>query len=277
MINGHTELIAHIGYPTHTFKSPMIYNPYFEKQGINAIVVPMGCQPEDYPGFLRSVFTLTNIRGALITMPHKVVTVGLLDEVTPTVRVAGACNAVKRLPDGRLVGDQFDGAGFVRGVLRKGLKLAGARVLVVGSGGVGCAIAASLAGTGIAHISLFDVHAASAEALGQRIRDNYPAIDVRTGHNDPAGFDLVVNATPMGMNEGDPLPIDVSRLAPGTFVGEVVMRTEMTAFLTAAAARGCPVQVGSDMLFEMIPAYLEYFGFATTTAEELRSVARLSY
>lgn len=277
MINGHTELIAHIGYPTHTFKSPMIYNPYFEKQGINAIVVPMGCKPEDYPGFLHSVFALTNIRGALITMPHKVVTVGLLDEVTPTVRVAGACNAVKRLADGRLVGDQFDGAGFVRGVLRKGLKLAGARVLVVGSGGVGCAIAASLAGAGIAHISLFDVHAASAEALGQRIRDNHPTIDVRTSHNDPAGFDLVVNATPMGMNEGDPLPIDVNRLEPGTFVGEVVMRTEMTAFLTAAAARGCPVQVGSDMLFEMIPAYLEYFGFATTTAEELRSVARLSY
>ena len=277
MINGNTELIAHIGYPTHTFKSPMIYNPFFEKQGINAIVVPMGCKPEDYPAFLKSVFTLTNIRGALITMPHKVVTVGLLDEVTPTVRVAGACNAVKRLSDGRLVGDQFDGAGFVRGVQRKGLNLTGARVLVVGSGGVGCAIAASLAGAGIAHISLFDVNTASAEALGQRISDNYPAIDVKTGSKDPAGFDLVVNATPMGMNEGDPLPVDVSRLAPGTFVGEVVMRTEMTAFLTAAAAKGCKVQVGSDMLFEMIPAYLEYFGFVSTTAEELRAVARLSY
>lgn len=277
MINGHTELIAHIGYPTHTFKSPMIYNPYFAQQGINAIVVPMGCKPEDYPGFLRSVFSLTNIRGALITMPHKVVTVGLLDEVTPTVRVAGACNAVKRLPDGRLAGDQFDGAGFVRGVQRKGLALAGARVLVVGSGGVGCAIAASLAGAGIAHISLYDVHAASAEALGQRIRDHHPAIDVRTGHNDPAGFDLVVNATPMGMHEGDPLPVDVTRLDAHTFVGEVVMRTEMTAFLTAAAARGCPVQVGSDMLFEMIPAYLEYFGFPTTSAETLRAVACLHY
>jgi shikimate dehydrogenase len=277
MINGHTELIAHIGYPTHTFKSPMIYNPFFEKEGVNAVVVPMGCKPEDYPAFLKSVFTLTNIRGALITMPHKVVTVGLLEEVTPTVRVAGACNAVKRLPDGRLVGDQFDGAGFVRGVRRKGLQVAGARVLVVGSGGVGCAIAASLAGAGIAHISLFDVHTASAESLGQRIRDNYPAIDVKTGSNDPAGFDLVVNATPLGMNEGDPLPLDVNRLDPGTFVGEVVMRTEMTAFLAAAAAKGCQVQVGSDMLFEMIPAYLEYFGFTTTTAAELRAVARLSY
>ncbi|QHE86941.1 shikimate dehydrogenase family protein [Hydrogenophaga sp. BPS33] len=277
MINGTTELIAHIGYPTHTFKSPMIYNPYFEHVGVNAVVVPMGCQPRDYPAFLQSVFTLSNIRGALITMPHKVVTVGLLDDVTPTVRVAGACNAVKRTSEGRLVGDMFDGAGFVRGVQRKGLNLQGARVLVVGSGGVGCAIAASLAGAGIASIALYDVNSASAEALGQRIRASYPEIEVGTGSNDPAGLDLVVNATPMGMNEGDPLPLDVSRLDPRTFVGEVVMRTEMTAFLLAAQARGCRVQVGSDMLFEQIPAYLEYFGLPTTTAEVLRSVARLSY
>lgn len=277
VINGNTRLIAHIGYPTHTFKSPMIYNPYFASAGIEAVVVPMGCQTPDYPVFLKSVFSLTNICGALITMPHKVVTVGLLDEVTATVRVAGACNAVKKLPDGRLVGDMFDGAGFVRGVQRKGFDLAGKRVLVVGSGGVGCAIAASLAGAGIAAISLFDVNTASAEALGQRLKQNYPQIEVRTGSNDPADHDLVVNATPMGMNEGDALPMDVSRISPNAFVGEVVMKTEMTAFLQAAKNRGCRVQVGSDMLFEQIPAYLEYFGLPTTTAEVLRDVAQLSY
>ena len=277
MINGHTELIAHIGYPTHTFKSPMIYNPYFEEAGINAVVVPMGCQSSHYPAFLKSVFTLENIRGALITMPHKVSTVGLLDEVTATVRVAGACNAVKRLPDGRLMGDMFDGAGFVRGVQRKGFDVIGKRVLVVGTGGVGCAIAASLAGAGIAAISLFDVNAAGCEALAQRLKDNYPRIDVRTGSSDPAGHDLVVNATPMGMNEGDPLPMDVSRLSPDTFVGEVVMKAETTAFLAAAQARGCRTQVGTDMLYEQIPAYLEYFGLPTTTADVLRRVARLSY
>jgi shikimate dehydrogenase len=277
VINGNTQLIAHIGFPTHTFKSPMIYNPYFASAGINAVVVPMGCQTPDYPVFLKSVFNLTNICGALITMPHKVVTVGLLDEVTATVRVAGACNAVKKLPDGRLVGDMFDGAGFVRGVQRKGFDLTGKRVLVVGSGGVGCAIAASLAGTGIAAISLFDVNTASASGLGQRLKQNYPQIDVRTGSNDPANHDLVVNATPMGMNEGDALPMDVSRISPDAFVGEVVMKTEMTAFLQAAKNRGCRVQVGSDMLFEQIPAYLEYFGLPTTTAEVLRDVAQLSY
>ena len=276
-INGYTELIAHIGYPTHSFKAPMIYNPFFVKHDINAVVVPMGCKPEDFSVFLKSVFQLSNIRGALITMPHKVSTVGLLDEVSAAVKVAGACNAVKRTEDGLLVGDMFDGEGFVRGVQRKGFDLTGKCVLVVGSGGVGCAIAASLAGAKIAAITLFDVNAASAEALGQRLKQNHPHIDVSTGSNDPAGHDLVVNATPMGMNEGDALPMDVSRISPDAFVGEVVMKTEMTAFLQAAKNRGCRVQVGSDMLFEQIPAYLEFFGLPSTTAEELRSLAQLSY
>ena len=277
LINGHTEVIAHIGFPTHAFKAPMIYNPYFEQQGINALVVPMGCKAEDYPVFLRAIFKLSNVRGALITMPHKVSTLSLVDEVFPAAAIAGACNAVRLGPQGQLQGDMFDGEGFVRGVLRKGVKLQGARVLVAGAGGVGSAIAASLAASGVAAISLFDVNAAAAEALAGRLREHYPALQVHTGSNDPAGHALVVNATPMGMNEGDPLPMDVPRIAPGTFVGEVVMRTEMTAFLNAARARGCPVQVGSDMLFEQIPAYLEYFNLPTTTPDVLRAVARLQY
>jgi shikimate dehydrogenase len=276
MINGNTEIIAHIGFPTHTFKSPMIYNPYFKQAGINAVVVPMAVTADDYPDVIRSVFRMKNVRGALITMPHKVTTVGLVDEATPTVYVAGACNALRRGANGQLQGDMFDGAGFVRGVQRKGFQTQGAHVLVVGSGGVGCAIAASLAGAGIASIGLFDTHQASAEGLASRLKKHYPTIQVKTGSNDPTGYDLVVNATPMGMNDGDPLPLDVSRLSPETFVGEVVMKKEMTAFLAAAAARGCKVQIGTDMLFEQIPAYLEFFGFPTTTAEALRAVAELN-
>lgn len=277
LINGHTEFVAHLGWPTHAFKAPMIYNPYFESVGINAVVVPMGCKPEHFASVLRNVFLLQNIRGALITMPHKVSVVELLDEVTPTVKVAGSCNAVKRLPDGRLVGDMFDGEGFVRGLRTKGVSLLAARALVVGSGGVGSAIAASLAAAGVAGLALYDVHAPTAEGLAQRLRTHYPSVTVGTGSKDPAGFDLVVNATPLGMNEGDPLPIDMDRLEARTFVGEVVMKTEKTAFLRAAEARGCRVQVGSDMLFEMIPPYLEFFGFPTTSAQTLRSVARLEY
>ncbi len=277
MIRGTTTLIAHIGYPTHAFKAPLIYNPYFESAGIDAVVMPMGVKAEDFESALRTIFKFTNIRGALITMPHKVTTCGLVDELSPTAQIAGACNAILLRPDGTLLGDMFDGAGFVRGVLRKGVKLADARVLVVGCGGVGCAIAASLATAGIAEIGLFDVISTSAEGLADRLRKHYSALKVITGSNDPAGYAVVVNATPMGMNDGDELPMDVSRIAPTTFVGEVVMKKEMTAFLAAAKARGCPVQIGSDMLFEQIPAYLEFFGFPTTTPEVLRSVARLTY
>ena len=95
--------------------------------------------------------------------------------------------------------------------------------------------------------------------------------------NDPTGFDLVVNATPLGMKAGDPYPIDITRLAPSTFVGEVVMKQEITPLLQAAKEKGCRYQVGTDMLFEQIPAYLEFFGFGTTTPDELRSVAKVAY
>jgi shikimate dehydrogenase len=277
MISGKTTLIAHVGWPTESFKAPLIYNPWFERQGIDAVVVPMGCKADDYPAFFRALFRLTNVRGALVTMPHKVTTVGLVDAVTPTVEIAGSCNAVLLRPDGTLLGDMFDGTGFVRGLVRKGFAVTGARCLVVGTGGVGSAIAASLAAAGVGSITLCDVDAAAAAALAGRLRKHYAALDARVAGNDPAGFDLVVNGTPLGMKPGDPLPVDVTRLDPRTFVGEVVMKQEITPLLQAARDRGCRYQVGTDMLFEMIPAYLEFFGYGTATPDELRAVAHVTY
>ncbi len=277
MLSGKTQLIAHIGFPTETFKAPLIYNPWFDAQGIDARVVPMGVKAEDFASALPLIMRMSNVRGALITMPHKVSALGLLAEISPTAQIAGACNAVRVRADGALVGDMFDGAGFVRGLERKGRSLRGARVLVSGAGGVGSAIAASIAAAGAAELMLHDARAVSATALAERLRQHYPQLAVRTGSNDPAGWDVIVNATPLGMKAGDPLPFDVARIAPGTFVGEVVMKAEHTPLLEAALAKGCPVQVGTDMLFEQIPAYLEFFGYGTTTADALRRTARLSY
>jgi shikimate dehydrogenase len=277
MISGKTTLIAHLGYPTEAFKAPMIYNPWFEQSGIDAVVVPMGVKPEDYAEVLKSLFRLTNIRGALVTMPHKVTTISLVDELTPTARIAGACNAILLRPDGTLLGDQFDGAGFTRGVERKGCPLKGARAFVLGSGGVGSAIAASLAAAGVSALALFDTNTAAVEALAERLRKHYSELVVTTGSKDPAGYNVVVNATPIGMKDSDPLPFDIDRISPDTFVGEVVMKSEYTPLLRAAKDKGCEVQVGTDMLFEMIPAYLEFFGFGTATPDQLRAVSQIKY
>jgi shikimate dehydrogenase len=275
MISGKTTLIAHLGYPTFAFKAPLIYNPWFDKNDIDAVVVPMGVKPEDYREFFPYLFKLSNIRGALVTMPHKQTTIELVDELTPTATVAGAANAVLVREDGTLVGDQFDGEGFVRGVQRKGFDPEGKRALVVGNGGVGSPIAASLAAAGVAAMGLFDPNAAASDALGERLAAAYPKLEIMTGSKDPDGYDIVVNATPLGMKDDDPLPMDVDRIAPTTFVGEVVMKQEITPFLRAAMDKGCSVQVGKDMLFEQIPAYLEFFGFGTATPDELRSVAQV--
>jgi shikimate dehydrogenase len=277
MISGKTALIAHIGYPTEAFKAPLIYNPWFEHCGIDAVVVPMGCRADDYPAFLKSLSKVTNLHGALVTMPHKVTTVGLADTATTTAKIAGSANALLKRPDGSLLADMFDGAGFTRGLARKGFRFAGARCLVVGAGGVGSAIAASLAAEGVTGIALFDTRAAAVSGLAGRLREHYPQIEITERGNDPSGFDLVVNATPLGMKADDPMPFDPTRLSPHTFVGEVVMRQEITPLLAAAKERGCRFVVGTDMLFEMIPAYLEFFGYGTATPDELRRVAKIAY
>jgi shikimate dehydrogenase len=277
VINGRTELIAHLGYPTETFTAPMIYNPWFVSRSINAVVVPMGAKAEDYAAFLRPLFRLSNIRGALVTMPHKVATVGLLDEAALAVQVAGSCNAILRRPDGSLYGDLFDGIGFVRGAKRKGFDFTGADCLIVGAGGVGSAIAAAIAAEGPGSIALFDIHAAAAQRLAGRLHRHFPNVIVCLRGNDPTGYRLVVNATPLGMSAGDALPFDPLRLDGDTFVGDVVLTAELSPLLEAAVRRGCRYQIGTDMLFEQIPAYLEFFGYGTATPDELRAVSQISY
>jgi shikimate dehydrogenase len=275
VIRGTTKLLAHFGDPIAPVQSPMIYNPYFEGAAIDAVVVPMGVRREDYPGVLRAVLGLTNALGAIITMPHKRVTVGLLDECSPRVRVAGSCNAIVRRPDGTLFGDLFDGLGFVASLQRHGFQVTGARCLVIGAGGAGSAIAMALATAGAGPLVIHDVVPEHVAVLTARLRQHHPHVDASAGSNDPLGFDLVVNASPLGMTAGDGLPVDVSRLQTTSFVAEVVMKPDVTPLLAAARERGCRTQPGIDMLFEQIPLYLEFFGLGRASSDELRALAKL--
>ena len=270
MIRGSTGLLPVIGYPVSQVKAPSMFNAFFERVGLDLVVVPVEVSERNFPTFLRGLFQADNVRGALITVPHKRATVDLLDDYSMAVRVAGACNAVARRKDGTLYGDLFDGAGFVRGLERWGFNPAGVRCLIVGSGGVGAAMAAALAGAKVKSICLSDVSVDSAEALAKRLTRHFPDLDVRVGSNDPAGYDLVINGSPLGMRADDPLPVNVDRLSPSTLVADAVMKQDITPLLREASARGCKIQLGREMLFEQAPLYLEFFGLGSYSSDELR-------
>ena len=210
MIRGTTELIAHIGFPTHAFKSPLIYNPYFEEAGIDAVVVPMGCRAEHFASVLRAVFTLTNTRGALITMPHKIAAAASWTRPRSAVRIAGSCNAVRRLEDGRLHGDLFDGEGFVKALTSERLPRSPAhgRSLSVRAAWVQPS-PRHLAAAGVTFDRTVGHRARSLPGPGQSPRRRpYPNLELTADVDHPAADrDIVVNATPMGMNENDPLPV----------------------------------------------------------------------
>jgi shikimate dehydrogenase len=275
-IDGHTRLIAHLGFPTASFKAPLIYNPWFSRHGVNAVVVPMGVTAHDYPAFLSALRTSSNFHGALVTMPHKITTCALVDRLSKRALIAGACNAILKLPDGQLLGDQFDGAGFVTGLKRKGQEVSGKRALLIGCGGVGSAIAASLAEAGIAELRLFDALPSAALSLQQRLHMYFPLLDTVISGNDPADLHMVINASPLGMQADDALPIDITRLSSQSFVGDVVLTQDITPLLQAALDKGCRIQTGSDMLVEMIPEYLRFFGFGSASVDELRLLFSLS-
>ena len=270
VIRGTTRLFPIFGFPAAQVKAPALINPLFARNGIDAAVVPIEVAPADYPALLQALLQARNVPGALVTIPHKATTVALLDACSPAVRIAGACNAIVRRADGSLYGDLFDGVGFVRAAERRGFIVAGTRCLVVGAGGAGAAIGAALAAAGARAIRLHDTRVAHAIALAAQLQGHFPAAAIDAGDAALAGFDLVVNATPLGMEPGDPLPVDASQLSPAMTVGEIVMKQEITPLLAAARARGCRTVTGREMLQEQLPLYLEFFGLPQGSHDDPR-------
>lgn len=257
-VDGNTKLIGIVGHPIAQVLTPTILSGLARHNGINALCVPLHVEPAGLAGLMAGLRGLHNLLGVIATVPHKPAAAALADTLLPRARQARAANVLRREADGRWTADMLDGVGFARALAAAGHDVAGRRALVAGAGGVGTAICFALAASGAAEIGLFDTDAARADDLAARLRAEGARAEV-VGR-DPAGYGLVVNATPMGMRPEDPLPMDPTRIGPGAVVGDVVSKPAVTRFLAAAAARGCAILPGARMTEEQMGAMAEFFG-----------------
>ena len=247
LVTGRSRLYAIIGDPIEQVKSPEVLNPLMAAAGKVGILVPVQLAPAQLAEGVRGLQAIGNLDGIIVTVPHKVRMLDLVDDVLVTGRRVGAINAVRRDPGGRWVGDNFDGKGFVAGLRRHGHDPRGKRTLLVGAGGAGSAVGFGLAEAGAGPITIFDVDRAKAERLARGIAAAFPAAGATVGAADATGCALLVNATPIGMAPGDPSPIDPAGFAPGMVAADVVILAHDTPLLAAARQRGCAVVGGRAM------------------------------
>lgn len=245
-LSGETRVIAIVGDPIAQVKSPAGVTQALLDKGRNAVVVPIHVSPADLEAFVRGVSLAKNFDGLIITVPHKFAAYGLCATATARAHFLGAVNTLRRNADGRWHGDMFDGIGFVAGLRAAGCQPQGQAALLVGAGGAGSAIAQALVEAGVASLAIHDGDSVRREALIDRLRSRY-AVPVTAGSADPSGCTLVVNATPVGMRSGDPLPVDIGKLTPQMFVGDVITAPAVTPLLEAARRIGCRTQVGAGM------------------------------
>ena len=279
-ITGTTRVFYILGDPVAQVRAPEVYNHLFQQHGVDAVLVPLKLPAAALPGFLTHGMAAQNIGGFWATIPHKSALAALLKPIDPVAAIAGAVNAVKRHEDGRLEAALFDGIGFVKGLDHFGVDVRGRRVLVVGAGGGGHAVAAALASRAPATLAVFNRSRDRAATLVARLQPSSGAAAVVADTADPTGFDLIVNCTSQGLKADDPLPFDPARVDAGAAVMDIIMSREPTPLLRECRARGLQAEAGFEMLVQQVPEYLRFFGFdtiAATLQSDLGAIRTLLY
>jgi shikimate dehydrogenase len=259
-ITGKTRLYGLVGDPLTAAKSPQLLNKIFAEQRVDAACVPFWVKAENLPGFVSGARAIGNLSGMLVTMPHKQRMLAFVDDLHPTARQVGALNVIRCEADGRWVGAIFDGVGCVLGMQWEGNHPANKSVLLVGAGGAGSAIAFAVASAGASKLSIFDVDEHRAGDLAASVAAE-TGCNVHSGPPDPHGFEVIINATPLGMKASDTMPVDPERLAPGAIVVDIINAAEPTPLRRAAHARGCRTQDGGPMHQGQALYALKFLGF----------------
>ena len=256
-LTGATRLHIIVGDPIQQVKAPGGLTKAFAERGHDGILVPVQVGVEDIADFLKSADRLKNLDGIVATVPHKFSCFKHCKSATDRATFLGATNLMRRRPDGGWHGEMVDGLGFVSAVRANGFEPKDKRALQVGAGGAGSAIALALVDAGVRELALHDEDATRRDNLIARLNALGKA-KVVAGSPDPSGFDLVVNATPAGMKAGDPLPVDVAKLSPSTFVGCVITVPEVSPIVEAARKLGCPTSTGTQMYQALQQSMLDF-------------------
>lgn len=244
-LNGATRIFSIVGDPIAQVKSPAGVTASFHARGHNAILIPSQVDPADLGIYLDAIWRQKNLDGVIVTVPHKFSCYAHCAEATERAHFLGAVNIMRRAEQGWR-GDAVDGLGFVAALRRNGGVPERARALLVGAGGAGSAIALALVEAGVRELAIHDSDANRRDSLIARL-NGLGRGRVFVGSRDPSGFDLVCNASPMGMKPEDPLPVDVERIAPAAFVGCVITAPAVSPLVAAARKLGCKTSTGADM------------------------------
>ncbi|MFC6673363.1 shikimate dehydrogenase family protein [Marinobacterium aestuariivivens] len=256
---GTTRVFVVLGDPVAQVKAPELMNRVFVANGVDAVMVPVHVHPCELPTVMPGLKQIANLDGMLITIPHKFDVCAHIDTASEMVSLSGAANALRREIDGSWSGENFDGLGFVAGLMQQGHDPAGKIVTLVGSGGAGVAIAAALLQAGVQRLNVTDLSKEKASRLAQRLNARYNGRVDASVTPQLQDADIVINSTPMGLRETDPLPFDVDRLHNETLVADIIMKPAQTRLLKHAAQRGLRVHQGIHMLAPQIEMYREYF------------------
>jgi len=259
-ITGTTRVFGVIADPIAHVRAPMVFNPLFEVKGTDAVMVPVHAPSDRLETVLDGLKAQPNFGGLAVTVPHKLAIMELCDEVGRQGRLVGAVNAVRFDDKRRMIGDNFDGAGFVAGMRSEGHEVTGRSVLQLGAGGAGRAIAFALADAGVSRLVINNRTREKAEELAAAVSAAYPEVPVSVGTADPDGCEIVINTTSAGLHDSDPLPIDAKFLRPDLLVAEIIMIPERTQLLESALKNGCKVQYGRHMLDKQIDLIGEFLG-----------------
>jgi shikimate dehydrogenase len=264
-ISGATGVVILIGTPIVQVKSPGLLNRYFAESGLDTVIVPVDIAPDRLQALVDTARRWNNLRGIVITVPHKQAMAPLVDRLTDRARRFSTVNAVRRDPDGTLTGDMFDGVGFVEALATHAVSPAGKRAAVIGAGGVASAIANSLCETGAASLRIQDMDSVKQDRLIGLLRTGFPGVEITGGIERVDDLDLLVNGTPVGMNDDPSLPLPAAVLAgleASCFAADVVTAPAMTPFLTLARQKGCRIQTGPEMTATQMLPLARFLGVA---------------